>query len=531
MPKQIILKEEARAALKRGVDKLADTVKVTLGPQGRNVIISEANGFIASTKDGVSVAKSIFLEDPIEDKGAQIIKEVAIKTVEANGDGTTTATIFAQAILSEGIKNVTAGANPMELKKGIDAAVKEVVAFIEDMAIPVNDNWDLIEQVATVSANGDVATGKLIAETLRKVGLDGIITLEPSRTSETHVKVVDGLQIANGWISPYFANVKETMECVFENPYILICDSDITMFRDIVAILKKIQEIQKPLLIIANDVNGEALGTIITNRIKGNFPLCCVRMPGNPEMKQELLDDLAIVTKANVISERYGRKLGDSIVLADLGIADKVVVSKDSCLIVGGKGDKQLIKDRASSIKLEAETAKNDKWKKFLLERVAKLSAGIGVIYVGGQSEIEIMELKDRCDDALGATRSALRSGICPGGGVTYIRSIKALDNLKMIKQDENTGIEIIRKALVAPLKQILENAGKGDSGILAQILDSTGDFGYNARTEVFENLIKTGVIDPAAVLTSCLVNAASVASLLLTTEAILVEKVKEDGK
>ncbi len=528
MSKQIILKEEARSALKRGVDKLADTVKVTLGPKGRNVIVTDRYGFPAITKDGVTVARSVDLEDPTENYGAQIIKEVAIRTVDSCGDGTSTATVLAQAILSDGIKNITAGANPMELKKGMDIAVEEVVSFIQNMATPINNNWELIERVATVSANGDEKTGKLIAETMRKVGQDGIITIEDSKTAETHVKVVEGMQIENGFISPYFINNPEKGECVLDSPYILLFDQDISMFRDIIGIIKKIHEVKMPILIIANSVDGEALGTLITNRVKGNMQVCCVRIPGNPDMKNALLDDLAIVTKANVITDRLGRKL-DGAILSDLGICEKVIISKDKCLIVGGAGNQIDVKKRAEALKAEIEVSQNNKWIAFLKERIAKLSAGIGVIYVGGQSEIEAKELKDRCDDALGATKAALRSGICAGGGTSYLRAIKCLTKAYTEGKDQQTGVDIIAKALEAPLKQILENAGKKDDGIFHQVASGEGDFGYNARTEKFENLIKTGVIDPAAVLIECLKNAASVAGLLITTEAILVENPKKD--
>ncbi len=535
MSKTITLKGDARSAIKRGIDQLADTVKLTLGPKGRNVIISHENGYIQSTKDGVSVASSIELDDVNENIGAQIVKQVAGNTVSEVGDGTTTATIFAQAIFNEGLKNVTAGANPMELKAGIEEAVKCVVKYIQSNAVPVADNWEMIEHVATVSANGDLATAKIIASTLQSVGLGGLITLEDSKTSETHVKLVKGMELRQGMISRHFANQEDTMECILEDCYILITDKDISAIKDVMPLFSQLfnpknPNIDKvrPLFIIANDVDGEALGTMVINKQKMNLPVCAIRTPGQNDIKGAVLDDLCALTGAKLISDESGRTF-EKMTISDLGKAEKVVITANTTLIVGGMGKQEDIDNRVLKIKGEIERAGNPALKDHHKTRLAKLTGSIGIIYVGGQSEVEIKEKKDRCEDALGATKAALNGGICPGGGVQFIRALECLKDLKMQKADENTGVEIIRKALQAPLRQILLNAGKEDSGIMARVMDSSSDYGYNARTERFENLIATGVIDPCLVLTTCLQNAASVASLLLSTEAIISKSKKDD--
>ena len=528
MSKTITTKEEARAAIKRGIDKLADTVKMTLGPKGRNVLIELDYG-TASTKDGFTVAKHIELEDSIENIGANMVKAVASDTVESCGDGTSTATLLAQSIYSDGLKNVTAGANPMDLKKGIDAAVEKVVEFIKASAIPIKDNWELIEQVATVSANGDVATAKVIASTLKETGIDGIINLEDSKTPETHVKLVKGMEINQGYISQHFANQEGSMECILTDCYILVTDKEISALKELLPLLKQLAEKQKPLLIIANDVDGEALGTLVVNRIKGNFPLCAIRIPWTGDIKSAMLSDLCVIIGASLISEERGRTL-DKITLEDLGYASKIIVTRSTTSIIGGKGDALAITNHAEKIKSEIEKTGNPSLKELHKLRLAKLTGSVGIIYVGGQSEVEIRELKDRMDDALGATRAALSGGIVAGGGVCYLRALKALDGFTMNKQDMHTGVDIIRNALKAPLRQILLNCGKEESGIMAKVEEGTGDYGYNARTEQFENLIQTGIIDPASVLITCIQNAASVSGLLLSTEAI-ISKTKPNDK
>lgn len=531
MSKKITSKEDSRTAIKNGVNKIADTVKVTLGPKGRNVVVEDSYGFPNVTKDGVTVANSIYLEDRVEDKVASIIKQAANNTVEECGDGTTTATILAQSIINNGFKRIEAGVNPMEIKKGMDLAVNSVVEYIEKEAVQINDNWDLVKQVAVVSANGDEYIGGMIADTLKKIGPEGLITIEPSKTAETYINIINGLEIPSGWISPYFANVRDTMEYVIEKPLILLYDETLSQFKDIMPLLRKITQEQRPLVIIAHDVDGEALGTLITNRVKANMPVCCVRIPGpNLQVKQETMDDLGIVLSANIISERFGSKLGENTSLQDLGSCNKIVVSKTSTTFIGGAGDEKKIKERAESIRLQIEDTENLKWKEFMKERVAKLVAGVAVMYVGAQTDVEAGELKDRCDDAIGATKAALRKGVCPGGGVTYIRAKEEVSaKLSTPNKEQDAGVSIIMDSLSAPVKQLLENAGLSDSIVLSKIYNAPKNYGYNARTETIDNMFDQGIIDPAAVLISCLRNAASVGAMLLTTEALITQIPKDD--
>lgn len=538
MKTKITNSEEARKALKEGIDLLANTVKATIGPRGRNVIIETENGNHI-TKDGATVAKSIFPEDPIQNIGAEILKEVAFNTLDEVGDGTSTSTLLAQSIYTDGLKNVTAGANPMELKKGIDAAVNLVVDYIKGNAIQINNDWSLIEQVATVSANGDVATAKIIASTLKETGDDGLIALENSKTGETHVKLVKGMNLRQGYISPYFANNIETMECILENCLIFITDKNIGSMKELMPLLRALPKtimadktamLNKPIFIIADDVDGEALGGLVTNRIKGNMPVCAIRTPGQNDVRNAILEDLCALTGASLISETKGRTL-EEVTEADFGTADKVIISKSSTMIVGGRGSSVELANRITKIKSEIEGTDNPGLKDLHKMRLAKLTGSVAIIYIGGQSEVETKELKDRMDDALGATRAALKSGITTGGGVAYLRALKSLESFSLPNRDQNTGIDIVRSALKAPLKQILENAGKGDEGILAKVMESESDsFGYNARSEQFEDLIQSGIIDPADVLITCIKNAASVAGLLISTEAV-ISKTKSNGK
>ncbi|MCK9179863.1 MAG: chaperonin GroEL [Bacteroides sp.] len=527
MAKEILFDIEARDQLKQGVDALADAVKVTLGPKGRNVIIEKQFGAPAITKDGVTVAKEIELEDAYQNTGAQLVKEVASKTGDDAGDGTTTATVLAQAIVAEGLKNVTAGANPMDLKRGIDKAVAKVVESIAKQAETVGDNYDKIEQVATISANNDPVIGKLIADAMRKVSKDGVITIEEAKGTDTTIGVVEGMQFDRGYLSAYFVTDTEKMECEMENPYILIYDKKISNLKEFLPILEPAVQSGRPLLVIAEDVDSEALTTLVVNRLRSQLKICAVKAPGFGDRRKEMLEDIAILTGGVVISEEKGLSL-EQATLEMLGSADKITVTKDDTTIVSGGGDKELIRKRVEQIKSQIETTTSDYDKEKLQERLAKLSGGVAVLYVGAASEVEMKEKKDRVDDALCATRAAIEEGIVPGGGVTYIRSVKTLDGLEGETPDETTGINIIKRAIEEPLRQIVANAGKEGAVIVQKVADSEGDFGYNARNDKYEDLRVAGVVDPAKVARVALENAASIAGMLLTTECVIVNK-KED--
>ncbi|MDD4055792.1 MAG: chaperonin GroEL [Bacteroides sp.] len=527
MAKEILFDIEARDQLKQGVDALADAVKVTLGPKGRNVIIEKQFGAPAITKDGVTVAKEIELEDAYQNTGAQLVKEVASKTGDDAGDGTTTATVLAQAIVAEGLKNVTAGANPMDLKRGIDKAVAKVVESIAKQAETVGDNYDKIEQVATISANNDPVIGKLIADAMRKVSKDGVITIEEAKGTDTTIGVVEGMQFDRGYLSAYFVTDTEKMECEMENPYILIYDKKISNLKEFLPILEPAVQSGRPLLVIAEDVESEALTTLVVNRLRSQLKICAVKAPGFGDRRKEMLEDIAILTGGVVISEEKGLSL-EQATLEMLGSADKITVTKDDTTIVSGGGDKELIRKRVEQIKSQIETTTSDYDKEKLQERLAKLSGGVAVLYVGAASEVEMKEKKDRVDDALCATRAAIEEGIVPGGGVTYIRSVKTLDGLEGETPDETTGINIIKRAIEEPLRQIVANAGKEGAVIVQKVADSEGDFGYNARNDKYEDLRVAGVVDPAKVARVALENAASIAGMLLTTECVIVNK-KED--
>ena len=527
MAKDILFNIDARDQLKKGVDELANAVKVTLGPKGRNVIIEKKFGAPHITKDGVTVAKEIELADPFMNTGAQLVKSVASKTGDDAGDGTTTATVLAQSIVNVGLKNVTAGANPMDLKRGIDKAVAAVVDSIKSQAEMVGDNYEKIEQVASVSANNDPEIGKLIADAMRKVSKDGVITIEEAKTTETTIGLVEGMQFDRGYLSPYFVTNTEKMECVMENPYILIYDKKISNLKDMLPILEPAVQTGRPLLIIAEDVDSEALTTLVVNRLRSNLKICAVKAPGFGDRRKEMLEDIAILTKGVVISEEKGLRL-DQATLEMLGTAQKVTVTKDNTTIVNGGGDKELIKERCNQIKAQIKTTTSDYDKEKLQERLAKLSGGVAVLYVGAASEVEMKEKKDRVDDALCATRAAIEEGIVPGGGVTYIRAIDALESLKGDNDDEQTGIEIIKRAIEEPLRQIVANAGKEGAVVVQKVREGKGDFGYNARLDRFENLHAAGVVDPAKVARVALENAASIAGMFLTTECVIVEKKEE---
>ena len=527
MAKDILFNIDARDQLKKGVDELANAVKVTLGPKGRNVIIEKKFGAPHITKDGVTVAKEIELADPFMNTGAQLVKSVASKTGDDAGDGTTTATVLAQSIVNVGLKNVTAGANPMDLKRGIDKAVAAVVDSIKSQAEMVGDNYEKIEQVASVSANNDPEIGKLIADAMRKVSKDGVITIEEAKTTETTIGLVEGMQFDRGYLSAYFVTNTEKMECVMENPYILIYDKKISNLKDMLPILEPAVQTGRPLLIIAEDVDSEALTTLVVNRLRSNLKICAVKAPGFGDRRKEMLEDIAILTKGVVISEEKGLRL-DQATLEMLGTAQKVTVTKDNTTIVNGGGDKELIKERCNQIKAQIKTTTSDYDKEKLQERLAKLSGGVAVLYVGAASEVEMKEKKDRVDDALCATRAAIEEGIVPGGGVTYIRAIDALENLKGDNDDEQTGIEIIKRAIEEPLRQIVANAGKEGAVVVQKVREGKGDFGYNARLDRFENLHAAGVVDPAKVARVALENAASIAGMFLTTECVIVEKKEE---
>ena len=527
MAKEIKYDMDARDLLKKGVDELANAVKVTLGPKGRNVIIEKKFGAPHITKDGVTVAKEVELACPFENMGAQLVKEVASKTNDNAGDGTTTATVLAQSIIGVGLKNVTAGANPMDLKRGIDKAVAKVVEKIAEQAEEVGDQFEKIEHVAKISANGDETIGKLIAEAMQKVKKEGVITVEEAKGTETTVDVVEGMQFDRGYLSAYFVTNTEKMECEMEKPYILIYDKKISNLKDFLPILEPAVQTGRPLLVIAEDVDSEALTTLVVNRLRSQLKICAVKAPGFGDRRKEMLEDIAVLTGGVVISEEKGLKL-EQATIEMLGTADKVTVSKDNTTIVNGAGDKENIKERCEQIKAQIVATKSDYDKEKLQERLAKLSGGVAVLYVGAASEVEMKEKKDRVDDALRATRAAIEEGIVPGGGVAYIRALDALEGFKGDNVDETTGIDIIKRAIEEPLRQIVANAGKEGAVVVQKVREGKADFGYNARTDVYENLHAAGVVDPAKVTRVALENAASIAGMFLTTECVIVEK-KED--
>ena len=524
MAKDIKFDVDARELLKNGVDQLANAVKVTLGPKGRNVVIEKKFGAPQITKDGVTVAKEVELEDKFENTGAQLVKSVASKTGDDAGDGTTTATILTQAIVNEGLKNVTAGANPMDLKRGIDKAVAKVVDYIKEHAEVVGDNYDKIEQVATVSANNDPEIGKLLADAMRKVSKDGVITIEESKTRDTNIGGVEGMQFDRGYLSGYFVTDAEKMECVMDNPYILIYDKKISNLKDFLPILQPAAESGRPLLVIAEDVDSEALTTLVVNRLRGGLKICAVKAPGFGDRRKAMLEDIAVLTGGVVISEDKGLKL-EQATIEMLGTAKKVTVSKDNTTIVDGAGLKENIADRVAQIKNEIANTKSSYDKEKLQERLAKLAGGVAVLYVGANSEVEMKEKKDRVDDALCATRAAMEEGVVAGGGVTYIRALDALKDLKGDNADEQTGINIVERAIEAPLRQIVANAGGEGSVVVNKVREGEGDFGSNARKDVYEDLRKAGIIDPAKVARVALENAASIAGLFLTTECLICDK------
>ncbi len=528
MAKEILYSWEAREQLKAGVNALADAVKVTLGPKGRNVIIDKKYGAPHITKDGVTVAKEIELQDVVANMGAQMVKEVASKTNDQAGDGTTTATLLAQIIFNTGLKNVTAGANPMDLKRGIDKAVEIVIADLKKRSKVIGDNIEQIEQVATISANNDNYIGKMIAEAMAKVKKEGVITIEEAKGTDTHVKVVEGMQFDRGYISPYFVTDAEKMEAVYENPFILLYDKKISNMKEFLPILEKSLQTGRPLLVISEDIDSEALATLVVNRLRGSLKIIAVKAPGFGDRRKEMLEDIAILTGATVISEEKGYKLEDAE-LEYLGTAEKITVDKENTTIVSGKGEKSAIEARISAIKGQIEKSTSDYDKEKLQERLAKLAGGVAVIYVGAASEVEMKEKKDRFDDALHATRAAIEEGIIPGGGVAYIRAIAALDSAVCLNEDEKIGVEIVRRALEEPLRQIVTNAGQEGSVVVNKVKEGKDDFGFNARTEVYENLYQAGVIDPTKVSRIAIENAASIAGMLLTTECVLAE-IKEES-
>ena len=523
MAKQIVFNNDAREQLRKGVDELANAVKVTLGPKGRNVVIDKKFGAPQVTKDGVTVAKEIELEDGIQNMGAQMVKEVASKTNDQAGDGTTTATVLAQAIVNTGLKNVTAGANPMDLKRGIDKAVAEIVKSIKEQAQEVGGDIQKIRQVATISANNDSAIGDIIAEAMEKVTKDGVITIENAKGIDTTVKVVEGMQFDRGYISPYFVTDTEKMECSYDNPYILIYDKKISTMKDLLPVLEKVVNTGRPLLIIAEDVESEALATLVVNRLRGSLKIAAVKAPGFGDRRKEMLEDIAILTGGTVISEEKGYKLEDAD-LSMLGQSEKISIDKDNTTIVSGKGNSDAIKARVGQIKAQIEKTTSDYDREKLQERLAKLAGGVAVIYVGAASEVEMKEKKDRFDDALHATRAAVEEGIIPGGGTALIRAAQKLDSIKPENEDEKLGIEIIRRAVEEPLRMIVENAGLEGSVVVNEVKNGKGDYGYNARAEKYENLFQSGVIDPAKVTRVALENAASIAGMLLTTECVLCD-------
>ena len=528
MAKQIFFDIEARNKMKKGVDTLANAVKVTLGPKGRNVVIEKKFGAPQVTKDGVTVAKEIELDDPIENMGAQMVKEVASKTADIAGDGTTTATVLAQSIIGEGLKNVAAGANPMDLKRGIDKAVAKVIANLKTQSQSVGDDSKKIEQVATISANSDAVIGKLIADAMARVGKEGVITVEEAKGTDTTVDVVEGLQFDRGYISPYFVTNSEKMEVELQNPYILIYDKKISAMKDILHILEKVAQSGRPLVIIAEDLEGEALATLVVNKLRGTIKVAAVKAPGFGDRRKEMLTDIAILTAGTVVSEEQGYKL-DNADLTYLGQASSITIDKDNTTIVGGKGTKEEIKARVNQIKAQVENTTSDYDREKLQERLAKLSGGVAVLYVGAATEVEMKEKKDRVDDALHATRAAVEEGIVPGGGVAYIRAIESLEGFKGENIDETTGIQIVKRAIEEPLRQIVINSGIEGSIVVQKIKEGKADFGFNARTEVYENLLAAGVIDPTKVTRVALENAASIAGMLLTTECVIADKPKKE--
>lgn len=528
MAKDIKFNIDARELLKRGVDQLADAVKVTLGPKGRNVVIEKKFGAPLITKDGVSVAKEIELEDKFENTGAQLVKSVASKTGDDAGDGTTTATILTQAIVREGLKNVTAGANPLDLKKGIDKAVKAVVEHIKNSAQLVGDNYDKIEQVATVSANNDPEIGKLLADAMRRVSKDGVITIEESKSRETYIDVVEGMQFDRGYLSGYFVTDAEKMECVMDNPYILLYDKKISNIKDFLPILQPVAESGRSLLVIAEDVDSEALTTLVVNRLRAGLKICAVKAPGFGDRRKAMLEDIAVLTGATVISEEKGLKL-EQATIEMLGTCEKATVGKENTTIVNGAGEKTVIADRVNQIKSEISNTTSAYDKEKLQERLAKLAGGVAVLYVGANSEVEMKEKKDRVDDALCATRAAIEEGVVAGGGSTYIHALDILKDLKGDNQDEQTGVNIVERAIEEPLRQIVANAGGEGAVVVQKVREGKGDFGYNARTGVYEDMRKAGVIDPAKVSRVALENAASIAGMFLTTECIIVDKPEEN--
>ena len=530
MAKEIKYDMDARELLKNGVDKLANAVKVTLGPKGRNVVIEKKFGAPQITKDGVTVAKEVELENKFENTGAQLVKSVASKTGDDAGDGTTTATILTQAIVTEGLKNVTAGANPMDLKRGIDKAVAAVVAHIKDHAEQVGDNYDKIEQVATVSANNDPEIGKLLADAMRKVSKDGVITIEESKSRDTSIGVVEGMQFDRGYLSGYFVTDADKMECVMENPYILIYDQKISNLKDFLPILQPAAESGRPMLVIAEDVDSEALTTLVVNRLRAGLKICAVKAPGFGDRRKAMLEDIAVLTGGVVISQDKGLTL-DKATLDMCGTCDKVTVNKDTTTIVNGAGDKQLIADRIAQIKNEMANTTSSYDKEKLQERLAKMSGGVAVLYVGANSEVEMKEKKDRVDDALCATRAAIEEGVVTGGGTTYIRALEALKGLKGDNADELTGIKIVERAIEEPLRQIIHNAGGEGAVVVQKVREAEGDFGYNARTGEYEDLRKAGIIDPEKVARVALENAASIAGMFLTTECLICDKPEEKAQ
>ncbi len=528
MAKEIKFNIQAREELKKGVDELADAVKVTLGPKGRNVIIEKKFGETHITKDGVTVAKEIELEDPFQNMGAQLVKEVASKTGDDAGDGTTTATVLAQAIVNVGLKNVAAGANPMDLKRGIDKAVAKVVEGIKAQAQEVGDDFEKIESVARISANNDSEIGQLIAEAMKKVKKEGVITVEEAKGTDTTVDIVEGMQFDRGYISPYFVTNTEKMECEMDTPYILIYDKKISALKDMLPVLEATAQTGRPLLIIAEDVDSEALATLVVNRLRGSLKICAVKAPGFGDRRKEMLEDIAVLTGGVVISEEKGLKL-ESTTIEMLGRAEKITVNKENTTIVNGMGSKDSIAARVAQIKAQIDTTTSDYDREKLQERLAKLAGGVAVLYIGAASEVEMKEKKDRVDDALSATRAAIAEGIVPGGGVAYIRCIPALDGLKGANEDETTGIEIVKRAIEEPLRQITANAGVEGAVVVQKVKDGEGDFGYNARTDTYENFFAAGVIDPAKVTRVALENAASIAGMFLTTECVIADKKEEN--
>ena len=528
MAKEIKFNIEAREELKKGVDTLADAVKVTLGPKGRNVIIDKKFGAPHITKDGVTVAREVELQEPMQNMGAQLVKEVASKTGDDAGDGTTTATVLAQAIINVGLKNVTAGANPMDLKRGIDKAVAAVVAQIKEMAQPVGDDFKKIEDVARVSANNDDKIGTLIAEAMKKVKKEGVITVDEAKGTETTIDIVEGMQFDRGYISPYFVTNTEKMECEMDSPYLLIYDKKISNLKDMLPILEATAQSGRPLLVIAEDVDQEALATLVVNRLRGSLKICAVKAPGFGDRRKEMLEDIAILTGGTVISEEKGMQLATAT-LNDLGRADKVTVNKENTTIVNGAGSKEAIANRVAQIRAQIAQTTSDYDREKLQERLAKLAGGVAVLHIGAPSEVEMKEKKDRVDDALSATRAAIAEGIVPGGGVAYIRSLSTLEALKGANDDEQTGIEIVLRAIEEPLRQIAENAGVEGAVVVQKVREDKDDFGYNARTDVYENMYAAGVIDPAKVTRVALENAASIAGMFLTTECVIAD-IKEDN-